>query len=78
MGRCYHLAYAHLWFQLPHKLKEYIGVVFQNGQGKLFASDGRTRTNPEVNYGIGGLLQNKKKHGYYNLECSGRCFYIRR
>lgn len=48
------------WFQLPHHLKKYIDVVFQHGQGKLFASDGRTRTNPEVNYGRGGLLHNKK------------------
>lgn len=48
------------WFQLPHKLKQYIDFVFQNGQGKLFESDGRTRTNPEINYGKGGLLNEKK------------------
>jgi len=48
------------WFQLPYKLKQYIDLVFQNGRGTIFKSDGRTRTNPEVNYGTGGLMQGKK------------------
>lgn len=48
------------WFQLPHKLKEYIDLVFQNGRGKIYKSDGRTRSNPEINYGTGGLLHGKK------------------
>lgn len=48
------------WFQLPHRLKEYMDVVFKNGEGKLYESDGRTRTNPELNYGRGGLLHPKK------------------
>ena len=48
------------WFQLPHNLKKYIDTVFNHGQGKLFESDGRSRTNPQVNYGRGGLLHDKK------------------
>jgi len=48
------------WFQLPYKLKQYIDLVFQNGRGTIFKSDGRTRTNPEINYGTGGLMQGKK------------------
>lgn len=48
------------WFQLPYKLKQYIDLVFQNGRGSIFRSDGRTRTNPEINYGTGGLMQGKK------------------
>lgn len=48
------------WFQLPFSLKEYIDSVFENGRGVLFKNDGRTRTNPEINYGTGGLLHGKK------------------
>ena len=48
------------WFQLPYGLKRYIDLVFQNGRGKIYANDGRTRTNPEINYGTGGLLHGKK------------------
>ncbi|MDR1503884.1 MAG: NAD(P)H-dependent oxidoreductase [Prevotella sp.] len=48
------------WFQLPWKLKQYFDLVFQNGRGTIFKSDGRTRTNPEINYGTGGLLHGKK------------------
>lgn len=49
------------WFQLPYKLKQYIDEVLHNeGHGKLYKSDGRTRTNPEINYGTGGLLRGKK------------------
>ncbi len=48
------------WFQLPYTLKEYIDSVFEHGRGILFKNDGRTRTNPEVNYGTGGLLQGRK------------------
>lgn len=48
------------WFQLPYKLKQYIDLVFQNGRGTIYKSDGRTRTHPEINYGTGGLLTGKK------------------
>lgn len=48
------------WFQVPNRLKLYIDDVFQQGRGTVYASDGRTRTNPEYNYGKGGLLQPRK------------------
>ncbi|TDS57223.1 NAD(P)H-dependent oxidoreductase [Myroides indicus] len=48
------------WFQLPHRLKEYMDVVFKNGEGRLYESDGRTRNDPQLNYGRGGLLHSKK------------------
>jgi modulator of drug activity B len=49
------------WFQLPHGMKKYIDVVFTAGhQNGIYESDGRTRTNPTVNYGTGGLLQGKE------------------
>ena len=48
------------WFQLPHGMKKYIDVVFTEGhQNGIYDSDGRTRTNPKLNYGTGGLLKGK-------------------
>lgn len=35
-------------------------LVFQTGHGTIYKSDGRTRTNPEINYGTDGLLQGKQ------------------
>ncbi len=48
------------WFQVPNRLKLYIDDVFQQGRGIIYKSDGRTRSNPEYNYGTGGLLQGRK------------------
>lgn len=48
------------WFQLPNKLKKYIDVVFTEGHGTIYKSDGRRSANPTRNYGTGGLLQGKK------------------
>lgn len=49
------------WFQLPHGFKKYIDVVFTEGHQKgIYHSDGRSRANPEINYGTGGMLQGKK------------------
>lgn len=49
------------WFQVPNRLKKYIDEVFSAGhQNGIYASDGRSRRNPEVNYGTGGLMQSKK------------------
>lgn len=49
------------WFQLPHDFKKYIDVVFTAGHQKgIYHSDGRTSSNPEVNYGTGGMLHGKK------------------
>ena len=49
------------WFQVPNRLKKYIDDVFTAGhQNGMYASDGRSRKNPAVNYGTGGLMQGKK------------------
>lgn len=49
------------WFQLPHDFKRYIDVVFTAGHQKgIYYSDGRTSSNPEINYGTGGMLHGKK------------------
>lgn len=47
------------WMGLPWKLKQYIDDVFTAGAGILFASDGRHRSDPDRNYGRGGLLQGR-------------------
>lgn len=49
------------WFQVPNRLKKYIDEVFTAGhQNGIYANDGRSRKNPEINYGKGGLMQGKK------------------
>ena len=49
------------WFQVPHDFKKYIDEVFTVGHRKgIYHSDGRTSTNPEINYGTGGMLQGRK------------------
>ena len=49
------------WFQVPNRLKKYIDEVFTAGhQNGIYASDGRSRTSPDINYGTGGLMQGKK------------------
>lgn len=49
------------WFQLPHAFKQYIDVVFTEGHATgIYHSDGRSSTNPTVNYGTGGMLHGRK------------------
>lgn len=49
------------WFQVPNRLKKYIDEVFTAGhQNGIYASDGRSRKNPAINYGTGGLMHGKK------------------
>ena len=49
------------WFQLPYNFKKYIDEVFTVGHNKgIYKSDGRTRTNPDINYGTGGQLYGRK------------------
>ena len=49
------------WFHVPNRVKKYIDEVFTAGhQNGIYASDGRSRTNPAVNYGTGGLMKGKK------------------
>lgn len=47
------------WMGEPWTLKKYIDEVFTEGHGKLYASDGRTRSDAAKKYGSGGLLQGK-------------------
>ncbi len=49
------------WFQIPFGFKKYIDEVFTEGhQNGIYASDGRSRKNPNINYGTGGLMNGKK------------------
>lgn len=49
------------WFQVPNGMKRYIDEVFTAGhQNGMYKSDGRSRSNPAVNYGTGGLMQGKR------------------
>lgn len=48
------------WMGVPWIVKKYIDDVFTEGHGKLYASDGRSRSDVEKKYGSGGLLQGKR------------------
>lgn len=49
------------WFQVPNRLKKYIDDVFTAGHNNgMYANDGRSRKNPAINYGTGGLMQGKQ------------------
>jgi modulator of drug activity B len=49
------------WFQVPNRMKKYIDEVFTAGHNNgLYSSDGRSRKNPAINYGTGGLMHGKK------------------
>lgn len=48
------------WMGPPWILKKYMDDVFTEGHGKLYANDGRTRSDDEKKYGSGGLLQGRK------------------
>ena len=47
------------WMGEPWILKKYIDDVFTAGHGKLYASDGRTRSDATKGYGSGGFIQGK-------------------
>ena len=49
------------WFGGPWIYKKYIDEVFNQGQGRMWLSDGRSRNNPELQYGTGGLINKTKK-----------------
>lgn len=48
------------WMEAPWIMKKYVDEVFTAGHGKLYESDGRTRSNISKKYGSGGLLHGKK------------------
>ncbi|MBK5074987.1 NAD(P)H-dependent oxidoreductase [Budviciaceae bacterium CWB-B4] len=47
------------WMGAPWILKKYIDEVFTEGHGRLYASDGRSRSDAAKKYGSGGLIQGK-------------------
>jgi modulator of drug activity B len=48
------------WFQVPNRLKFYIDEVFTAGHNNgIYKNDGRSRVNPAINYGTGGLMHGK-------------------
>ncbi|MBK5145729.1 NAD(P)H-dependent oxidoreductase [Budviciaceae bacterium BWR-B9] len=47
------------WMGTPWILKKYIDEVFTEGHGRLYASDGRSRSDASKKYGSGGLIQGK-------------------
>ncbi len=49
------------WFQLPFRFKQYLDEVFTAGHQKgIYRSDGRSRSNPDMHYGRGGMMQGRK------------------
>lgn len=48
------------WMGEPWTVKKWMDDVFTIGHGRLYASDGRTRSDESRKYGSGGLLHDKK------------------
>lgn len=50
------------WFGMPWIYKKYVDEVFTAGmlQGSIITGDGRSRHDPTLQYGSGGLLQGKR------------------
>ncbi len=49
------------WMEVPWSFKRYMDYVYSAGMdGRLCAGDGRTRQDPNKQYGTGGALNNKK------------------
>jgi modulator of drug activity B len=48
------------WMGPPWIVKKYIDEVLTAGHGRLYQSDGRTRSDSNKNYGAGGLIQDKQ------------------
>ena len=47
------------WMGTPWILKKYIDEIFTEGHGRLYQSDGRSRSDASKKYGSGGLFQGK-------------------
>lgn len=47
------------WMEAPWIMKKYVDEVFTAGHGKLYESDGRTRSDASKKYGSGGLSRGK-------------------
>lgn len=48
------------WMGAPWTVKRYLDEVLTTGHGRLYASDGRSRKDPQRQYGSGGLLQGRR------------------
>ncbi|MBY5924279.1 MULTISPECIES: NAD(P)H-dependent oxidoreductase [Halomonas] len=48
------------WMGPPWIVKRYLDEVLTEGHGSLYASDGRSRKDPSLQYGSGGLLQGRR------------------
>lgn len=49
------------WMSVPWSFKKYMDEVYSYGMdGRLCNGDGRSRSNPEIQYGQGGTLNGKK------------------
>lgn len=48
------------WMGAPWIVKRYLDEVLTTGHGRLYASDGRTRSDPMRKYGSGGLLHGRR------------------
>ncbi|WP_413614967.1 NAD(P)H-dependent oxidoreductase [Halomonas cupida] len=48
------------WMGVPWTVKRYLDEVLTTGHGRLYASDGRSRKDPQRQYGSGGLLQGRR------------------
>ena len=48
------------WMGAPWIVKRYLDEVLTAGHGSLYASDGRSRRDPDRHYGTGGLLHGRR------------------
>lgn len=64
-------------FGMPHKLKEYIDIVFTAGHRKgMYYSDGRKSENTDINYGTGGTMQGRKYMGTTTWNAPATAFTL--
>lgn len=64
------------WFGAPWIYKKYVDEVFTAGmfQGSFLTGDGRTRQDPDKQYGTGGLMQGKKYMLSLTWNAPGQAF----
>ena len=62
--------YPVYWMSVPWITKKYIDEIFSAGVGKVtYENDGRSRKDPSLKYGSGGLMKDKK----YMLSLTYNC-----
>ncbi|AOC96066.1 Modulator of drug activity B [Flavobacterium anhuiense] len=61
LGRFNYLPHTSLVVSIAKPFQKYIDDVFTQGHNNgIYKSDGRSRVNPDINYGTGGLLHGRK------------------